>query len=109
MKIHFATCGGWLPMRACDIDTTTLPVAEGRHLEELVLQSDILGHTESDVSSEVRDGDEYNIEIESGTRSYSWQWFGIGKPDGPPALVELLDLLSSRSSPVMEADNEASE
>ncbi len=107
MKIHYTNCGGWTPMKVCDVDTSTLPAAEAQLVEALVARSNVLQTAEAE-ACELCDADEHTVEVTTDSGTYFWQWYGIGKPEGPPALIELLDYLSKHAYPDLQADNEAS-
>ncbi|MBY0549168.1 MAG: hypothetical protein K2W95_17980 [Candidatus Obscuribacterales bacterium] len=100
MKIQFSKHSGWMPARFFEIDTDQLAASERQQVEALVHQSAIL--TDAPVEQDepaIRDGDEYTLEITTATGTYHWQWYGIGRPTGPDALLDLLSYCGQRASP----------
>lgn len=107
MQIHYTNMSGWSPLKVCDVDTSTLSPAEGQMLEKLVVESKLL-ETTGEEPGELCDGDEHTIEITTESGTYFWQWYGIGMPEGPPELLELIKYLSKKTKPFLPPDNEGS-
>lgn len=100
MKIQFSKHSGWTPPRFFEIDTDRLAEKEKQEVERLIHRSEILSSKPlEEEESAVRDGDDYTLAVTTDSGTYCWQWYGIGSPPGPDALLELLAYCSQRAKP----------